>query len=326
MFSRSLSTAPAGTMPGAWARAVLFRPSRAASIFWVAGLVAVLSVLPLQHWPHRELLTMLAAAGALAFGAGVRGFAGDYLPAWSLHGDLAATTVIVSVLSAIGADQHVPFAVLYVWVAVFSVVYFRLVAAAAHVAAAGAAYALVLGLSPGVHDPVAVWLAIFGTTVVVATVVLGLVTVLRAEAREDPLTGLANRRAWGERLAEEIERARRAGTAVSVAMIDLDQFKAVNDCHGHETGDRLLQELSATWHGAVRGGGDVLARLGGDEFGLLAPGSDETGILRLVKRLVAAAPESVPCSIGVATWDGEESASELLGRADQAMYRAKRGE
>jgi len=158
---------------------------------------------------------------------------------------------------------------------------------------------------------------------VATLVVLGLVSVLRSTAREDPLTGLANRRSWDERLEEELERSRRTGQALSVVMIDLDGFKAVNDRGGHEAGDLLLKELARAWQTATRGGGDFLARLGGDEFGVLAPGSDAIGIRRLAKRLGDAPPEGVSCSTGAVTWDGTENAADLVRRADRAMYQTK---
>lgn len=189
--------------------------------------------------------------------------------------------------------------------------------------AAGAAYAVVLAFGPAVPNPVAAWLDVFGVAAVAAAVVVGLMSLLRSAAREDPLTGLPNRRAWDERLEEEMVRSRRGGQALSVAMIDLDGFKAVNDRSGHEAGDRLLRELASAWRATIRGGGDFIARLGGDEFGLLAPGSNEISIRRLTRRLGEALPVGVAVSIGVATWDGAENASDLVRHADQAMYQAK---
>ncbi len=143
-------------------------------------------------------------------------------------------------------------------------------------------------------------------------------------AREDPLTGLANRRMWDERLDEELERSRRTGAALSVAMIDLDDFKRMNDVSGHDAGDRLLRGLARAWLAIVRTSADFLARLGGDEFGVVAPNSDETGIHRLASRLKDALLEGISTSFGTATWDGTENASDLLRRADRAMYQSKR--
>ena len=268
----------------------------------------------------------MAAASALAVViAGLRIAIGSRLPDWTLQVDVGLGTLVVSVVSLVSARENVGLANLYMLVVLFAILYLPLRTALAHVAAAGVAYAVVLGLGPraGV-PPVIAWLAVFGTGAVIGAVVLGLVSVLRTVAREDPLTGLANRRLWDERLEEELERSRRTGTALSVALADLDSFKAVNDARGHHSGDRVLQDLSHSWRAAVRGGGDFLARLGGDEFGLLAPGSDEIGIRRLARRLADSLPEGISASIGVATWTGDETGSELVRRADLAMYEAKR--
>lgn len=100
------------------------------------------------------------------------------------------------------------------------------------------------------------------------------VRVLARLARSDPLTGLANRRGWDEQLARELARARRSGEALSVALLDLDDFKALNDAHGHQAGDRLLLEAAAAWYGQLRDV-DILCRWGGDEFAVLLPACPE---------------------------------------------------
>jgi diguanylate cyclase (GGDEF)-like protein len=166
-------------------------------------------------------------------------------------------------------------------------------------------------------------LAVFGTTAVVGAVVIGLVGVLRLAATADPLTGLANRRAWDERLDEEMERSRRTDTAFSVVLMDLDGFKDINDRDGHAAGDRLLQAIARAWQTQVRDGGDFLARIGGDEFAVIELGSDLMGIRRLIERLEEAAPAGTCFSAGGATWDRTERAPELLRRADLAMYETK---
>ena len=285
-------------------------------------MVAVLSVVPLQHWPPRSLLTLLVVAGLAAIGCGVRVAMGTRLPRWTLQVDVGIATMLASLLTAVGASGHVDFADLYVWVVIFGTLYFRPLAALAWAGTAGAAYGGVLAVGPRVDNPVAAWLSLFGTVAVVGALVLGLVSVFRSAAREDPLTGLANRRAWDERLAEELGRAQRTGVLLSVAIIDLDRFKAVNDRWGHEAGDHLLQQLAQAWQGAHRGG-DFMARLGGDEFSLLVPGSNAIGIRRLMARLGEVLPEGVSFSSGVATWNGAETGQRLLRRADQAMYRMK---
>jgi diguanylate cyclase (GGDEF)-like protein len=270
------------------------------------------------------LVALVVASSLAVICAGLRAAVGSRLPRWSLNIDVGMGNLLVSVATGVGRSEHVELANLYLLVALFAVLYLPLRAALAHVAAAGAGYALVLALGPSTGEPLVVeWGAVFGTVAVLSSVVLGLVSVLRLAAREDPLTGLANRRSWDERLEDEMERSSRTGAALSVAMIDIDGFKAVNDLHGHDAGDRLLQDLSHAWQAVVRGGGDFLARLGGDEFGLLAPSSDAAGIRRLTKRIENASPNGVSCSIGAVTWDGTERAQDLVRRADRAMYETK---
>jgi len=308
---------------GARARTMLLNPNRVVTIFWAGGLVAVVAVLPLGHWPRHSFLALVVIAGACAAAAVIRFAAGMRLPHWTLHIDVGVATVVASVLTAVGLSDHVDFADLYVWVGLFAALYFRPFAVLAYVGGIGAAYAVTLALGPEDANPVAAWLAVFGTVAVATAVLFGVVSVLRSAAHTDPLTGLANRRSWDERFDEELERSRRTGQGLSVAMIDLDGFKTVNDRDGHEAGDRVLEELASAWQAVLRSGGDFLARLGGDEFGLLAPGSDATGIRRLIKRLGEVLPAGVVASIGVVTWDGTENASDLLRRADQAMYETK---
>jgi len=152
---------------------------------------------------------------------------------------------------------------------------------------------------------------------------LRLVTELQYDIRQDHLTGLDNRRSWDERLGAELGRSRRSGDPLSVALLDLDGFKGVNDRNGHLAGDQALRDFADSWRRIVRVGGDFVARLGGDEFGLLAPGSHSGGVRRMALRHVRAEPNGIPYSIGVATWDGSESAGQLMHRADMSMYQCK---
>ena len=147
------------------------------------------------------------------------------------------------------------------------------------------------------------------------------VTDLVHAARTDPLTGLPNRRAWEDDLGRALARARRTGGPVTVVLLDLDGFKALNDRHGHQAGDRLLKECVAAWRGVLRAG-DELARHGGDEFALLAPDCGAPYGAMLAERLRGAMREGT-ASFGVAEWDGEETAEALVQRADAALYEAK---
>jgi diguanylate cyclase (GGDEF)-like protein len=142
-------------------------------------------------------------------------------------------------------------------------------------------------------------------------------------ARTDSLTGLPNRRYWEQRLPRELARAGREDQHVCVAMLDLDHFKSFNDRHGHQAGDRLLRASAAAWRETLRPY-DVLSRYGGEEFSIILPNCRLEDALALVDRLRLETPEGESVSAGIAEWDGEEPPDALVGRADAALYRAKR--
>lgn len=146
---------------------------------------------------------------------------------------------------------------------------------------------------------------------------------VEALARTDALTGLPNRRAWDEEVEREIARARRSGHPLTLAMVDLDHFKRFNDAHGHAAGDDMLAEVAVSWRGALRTN-DVLARYGGEEFAVLLPGCEADEAIRLLDRLRDATPRGETCSVGVATFRLDDTAASLGGRADDALYEAKR--
>jgi diguanylate cyclase (GGDEF)-like protein/PAS domain S-box-containing protein len=155
---------------------------------------------------------------------------------------------------------------------------------------------------------------------------------LRAAATHDPLTGLVNRRALAERLQAAQARRRRDGTDIGLLFIDLDRFKAVNDAHGHETGDRVLVDVGSTLSEATRAS-DTVCRLGGDEFVVLCTPIDGTaGLQDVVDRLEGARstivvdglPVSVGHSVGAVLVGHDESLDVALRRADAAMYVRKR--
>jgi diguanylate cyclase (GGDEF)-like protein len=205
-------------------------------------------------------------------------------------------------------------------------------------AAIGLSWFLVAYLTSGhfIHPLIAYWNAAvrLGFMLLMAHVVGAFKKSLEQEreaARTDYLTGAVNSRHFAELAAAEIGRARRHGHSFSVAYMDVDDFKMVNDCLGHSAGDRLLKSVAETIRREVRSI-DVVARLGGDEFAVLMPETGEdaarAAITRLRQRLALSARSNgwpVTFSIGVATWD-EPPASfdEMLRRADELMYAAKR--
>jgi diguanylate cyclase (GGDEF)-like protein len=154
------------------------------------------------------------------------------------------------------------------------------------------------------------------------------------QALVDGLTGIANRRACEDALTHEIARAGRLGTPLSLVVADLDDFKAVNDRHGHPVGDDVLREFAAVLRGTLRDS-DVAGRWGGEEFVLLLPGTEGEGGALLAERVRAALSErsfaghdgyvlSVTCSFGVAQLREGMGERELFAQADRALYEAKR--
>lgn len=144
-------------------------------------------------------------------------------------------------------------------------------------------------------------------------------------AERDPLTGLYNRRAFQQRLLSELEVSRTSGRAFMYVMIDVDNFKAVNDTFGHSEGDTVLRKLAAA---LVRGSRthDIVGRYAGDEFVVLFSGVDRTLAETLVERLsVTLREHQLSCSLGAALFpqDGLDAVS-LLAAADAALYETKR--
>lgn len=156
-------------------------------------------------------------------------------------------------------------------------------------------------------------------------------------ARQDPLSGLANRRAFDESLAVEWSRAHRQQADIALLMIDVDHFKLYNDTYGHPAGDSCLTQVAAVLASNMRRPGDMAARYGGEEFALLLPGTDAQGAVEVAQRLLAqidalALPHSssptaahVTISIGIAVGipPSEKNAAQLIDDADAALYQAK---
>ena len=142
---------------------------------------------------------------------------------------------------------------------------------------------------------------------------------LRELSERDPLTGVLNRRAWDQLLASALRKGTRP---LYIALLDLDHFKRYNDRHGHPAGDELLRRAARAWRSAIRVN-DVLARYGGEEFAVLLAGCEADVAMDIAERLRKATIEEQHVSIGLACWDGEESAESLVSRADCALYEAK---
>ncbi len=151
---------------------------------------------------------------------------------------------------------------------------------------------------------------------------------LAAQASTDALTGVANHRAFYERLEADLSRSRRYGTALSVAIIDVDHFKLVNDVGGHEAGDEMLIRVARRLSEATRAE-DMLARVGGDEFAWILPESSAGEALAAVERaraaIAAGGPDLPPVTVSVGICDSRYAAdpAELVRLADRALYSSK---
>ena len=147
---------------------------------------------------------------------------------------------------------------------------------------------------------------------------------LALASRSDPLTGSLNRRGFSERLEEEVARSARSSAPFVLVVLDIDDFKRVNDQHGHAAGDLLLRAIVGALAGVVRGM-DSIGRLGGDEFALLFPDTGCELIAGLERRVELAVGPHAPCSLGAACLpDHAATGAELLLWADHEMYRRKR--
>jgi diguanylate cyclase (GGDEF)-like protein len=144
------------------------------------------------------------------------------------------------------------------------------------------------------------------------------VTRLTGMATTDPLTALPNRRAWDARIAQ----AEMQPGKVTVAMIDLDNFKAFNDTHGHLAGDALLRQTADAWTSQLRSG-DLLARVGGEEFGLLVYDAELRAAHDVAERMRLAVTHEQTCCIGLAQRRPGEPMESVVKRADRALYEAK---
>jgi diguanylate cyclase (GGDEF)-like protein len=149
-----------------------------------------------------------------------------------------------------------------------------------------------------------------------------LVDRLDAMTRQDPLTGLVNRRGWDDHLTREIARVGRTGRPLSIALLDLDRFKAFNDAHGHLVGDQLLKAAAGSWSGALRTS-DVLARWGGEEFVVLMPETSSEDAEAVLARMARRTPMDQTFSAGLVTVTTVVDPDALVAAADRGVYRAK---
>jgi len=227
--------------------------------------------------------------------------------------------------------------ILMLWICLYAFYFLSLPNALFQLAVAGAAYAWVLSGQTDADRGVTQWLVTMSTLLVAGMLIAALraslyrlVRELSERASRDELTGLLNRGSLDDRFALEHARSLRERTPISLLVLDIDEFKALNDTLGHPTGDKVLRQVAAAlqhWTRAI----DSAARLGGDEFAVLLAGSGAAEAVRVAEDLRSAIARSpairdvrVTVSIGVSSSDLAMEFGELWQAADAAMYEAKR--
>ena len=309
-------------------------------------LTVVWLALPYSPAAANENGLLLMAVASAAMGA-VMVAGGDHLPAWSFHGFAVGGTLLVTGTIHFSGAETSPYAFLYLWVALYALYFFTPTKAALHILFIATAYAGVLaadlattsesGLLTAFGEAAPRWSFTVGTLVVAVVFVRllkdrldTLVERFADAAREDPVTGLRNRRGFDETFDLEVERARRTGRTVSLVLGDLDHFKQVNDRFGHPRGDEVLRRAGEILEATNRRI-DLAARVGGEEFAVLLPDSDERGAHIAAERMRRAIREGfaddvmpLTISFGIASFPAHgDSTDDLMESADQALYTAK---
>ncbi|HEX2128155.1 MAG TPA: GGDEF domain-containing protein [Solirubrobacterales bacterium] len=319
--------------------------TRVLGVLYLAGatLVSLSVLLPHPAGTIRVGLWSIIAIGitfgsaAIAVAPGAR----DWVP----HALLAFGTTCISLCVFFAGVAAGVYSSMFVWVVLVAASFFSGRQVAAHVLWIVVSWGIVLGLVEASSGFSSVTRWILGSFVLVVTafVMTGIVSGRRKVqeqltreidqrlelqsqlehlANHDPLTGLANRRAFEQQLAREMSRASRHSTPLCLVVLDLNGFKDFNDTYGHAAGDRRLRSVAASWKGALRLE-DLIARVGGDEFVAILPDSALEDAERAARRLQIAA-DGVSVSCGIAQWDGAEPIEALVHRADREMYRRKR--
>jgi diguanylate cyclase (GGDEF)-like protein len=229
------------------------------------------------------------------------------------------------------------YAFYYLWVTVYAAYFLSRVQTVVQLGFVAVMYGAALLIWGSGPARVTTWIVAIGSLAVSAAVVRmhkerldDLVRRLSRAAETDPLTGLLNRRGFNDRLATELERARRAGRPVGVLVGDLDHFKSVNDRFGHAAGDDALERVAALLYERKRVS-DSVARIGGEEFALILPYTGRPGTRALAERVRRRVRESfaeddvaLTMSFGMAVFpDDGDGVDALLRSADRAMYAAK---
>jgi diguanylate cyclase (GGDEF)-like protein len=248
---------------------------------------------------------------------------GGVVPKWAPPFAVAIGSVMISFAISISpAIDGTVFPLMYFWIAIYSFTFFntRVAVAQLFLVAAG----LIFSARISGHVPPVYWITVLFIIVALAPFIRYLVREIVELGRVDPLTGVANRRAFDEQMEYAGRDGQRSGRSNALIMLDIDHFKQYNDNRGHPDGDRFLRDVTEAWATVLRDN-DLLARFGGEEFLVLLRDCPIEGALECADRLRAAVPEGMTCSAGVAAFQPGEDTGVLMARVDLALYEAKTG-
>lgn len=293
----------------------------AALMFLLGGVSALISVV--QPFSPHAPVHLDAAVGVLAclIALGIW-VCGARLTLGAFEVAIATAVLMESTVIAAASTRGgmVMTAFMYTWIAAYAAYFFPPKAVAFEVGLIVASFTVAL-LINGVANILLPWLVVSCTVCGLGFVLARLNESLRAQVGTDQLTGLLNRSGFLAAAVRERALADRSGAPLSVAVLDLDGFKEVNDNQGHAAGDRVLADVAASWRQRLRAG-DVLARHGGDEFVLLLPDTGRGEAADALEHLRC--PEAqVTWSVGVSEWLPGEDLDKCLAEADRELYAAK---
>jgi diguanylate cyclase (GGDEF)-like protein len=316
------------------AHALMHRSGRIVGLlYFVGGATAIPAIVVIA--PEDRILYALPLLGLIPSLFFLRA-PWQKFPSWVLHVPIA---IGVSFICLVVCVLDLAFTAYYAFAAVFVAITFpRWKPILGHLGLISAAMVVPIFVGQETGEPALVMAMVSAPSLMLVAGIVGWLTArlersrtdYLALSRRDELTGVGNYRALHERLAEEISRHERAGRMFALVLIDLDEFKEVNELHGHLEGGRALAEVGRALRRGVRGG-DVVFRQGGDEFSVLAPETSpkeaEELAARLCIRLEAIGGVDPPLSActGLAIFpDDATTGSDLLGIADVRLFAAKR--
>lgn len=284
----------------------------------LSGLVA----LSLPFWPEANkpvlyAVVTLALLLALAFY-----LLRQHIPLWIavVHVPLGLSLVGISIYAGHSAAGLL-IGSIYILSSIYAFHFFTLPVVAFFISFSAATFAGVAA-SLEISGWPAITMLLIGCCITAGIIVRMLINRIHTLATRDNLTGLLNRHTWDAFFKHKISSSERSKDSLVVMMIDLDNFKQINDQRGHLAGDRVLVEVGQALRDSARNA-DIIARWGGDEFILLLQNTDVSAAQRIAERLHKRLDNIIGFSIGVAQWHEHDSCDSLLYRADADLYNNK---